>query len=159
MIYSIQCLDAFDVQTLPRVSITKKQDLPSSPGIYIVVGEKIVQYVGRANNLQARWKSHHRLPELKRLQDVFICYLTVDNLVDLPGIESVLIDRLKPALNNREISKDVQREDGASISLTVRLKPSDLEILEKIRQARHYPSRSNALVALIRLCGNQFASF
>ncbi|MBW4534081.1 MAG: hypothetical protein KME09_09090 [Pleurocapsa minor HA4230-MV1] len=56
---------------LPKVSLETKELLPEYSGIYYVVDEnKIVWYVGKAQNIRKRWqgKAHHRIYQLKQLK-------------------------------------------------------------------------------------------
>jgi len=52
----------FDLSKLPYLSLSQRNSLPECPAVYFAVDSKNrVLYVGKAINLLARWKDHHRL--------------------------------------------------------------------------------------------------
>jgi transcriptional regulator with XRE-family HTH domain len=73
-------------------------------GIYIVYRNEEVLYIGKAQNLQQRWKGHHRLQQFKTLgADLRIAWLSLPQ--DRPGhidnYERILIHALSPTLNGK----------------------------------------------------------
>jgi len=58
-----------DVNLLPSVPLPEWRTLPKEPGIYLVLADNgDVMYVGKAQDLSTRWKSHHRTPDLKNAE-------------------------------------------------------------------------------------------
>jgi hypothetical protein len=57
------------IDRLPYVEFLKKERLPESAGIYFVIdGERKIWYVGKAQNLKARWKGHHRADQFQKIR-------------------------------------------------------------------------------------------
>lgn len=98
------------VFNFPQLSIiTAELMLPPSPGLYFVLEHtpnRQIIYIGKANNLQQRWRNHHRTKDLLMLEAVGV-ELT---LAYTPGVvsysesmlyadESFLIQKFKPLLN------------------------------------------------------------
>lgn len=58
----------FDLSKLPSLSLSQRNSLPECPAIYFAIDLKNrVLYVGKAINLLARWKNHHRQEKLNRI--------------------------------------------------------------------------------------------
>lgn len=56
----------FDLSKLPSLDLSQRNILPVCPAVYFAVDSKNrVLYVGKAINLLARWKDHHRLKHIK----------------------------------------------------------------------------------------------
>lgn len=85
---------------IKKMKLSNRANLPSIPAVYWVVSENGQNlYVGSTKNLNVRWKSHHRLKQLKAEGgDCFIHYKHID-ISDLESQEKLYIDRLKPLLN------------------------------------------------------------
>lgn len=131
---------------LPKVSLETKELLPEYSGIYYVVDEnKIVWYVGKAQNIRKRWqgKSHHRIYQLKQLKHKYfdIHYENI-SLSQLDLREKQQIAKYSPYLNNSPVkSKKVHptetllRETIAKISdfaFILGVEPPRREIKEQI---------------------------
>ena len=57
-----------NLSSLPSLSLLNKDQLPHCSAIYFLLDcENRVLYVGKARNLCARWKDHHRFEQLKKL--------------------------------------------------------------------------------------------
>ncbi len=82
----------FDLSKLPSLPLSQRNSLPACPAIYFAVDSKNrVLYVGKAINLVARWKDHHRLEQLKRINrknPIKIAWLTCAH--DLKGLQGGL---------------------------------------------------------------------
>jgi excinuclease UvrABC nuclease subunit len=92
---------------LPKVSLETKELLPEYSGIYYVVDEnKIVWYVGKAQNIRKRWqgKSHHRIYQLKQIKHKYfdIHYENI-SLSQLDLREKQQIAKHSPYLNNSPV--------------------------------------------------------
>lgn len=82
--------------------------MPHQPGVYFVLFEaKTIRlaYLGRADDLCARWAGHHREPELRLLTElglpVEIAWTHAEKSV-LPDLEVMLIQALRPPLNEQQ---------------------------------------------------------
>lgn len=91
-----------DLSTLPSVAFTSKKTLPQCCGIYFVLNEDEILYIGKTVNLLQRWKSHHKLEMIKEFEnsDNFrIAWLEIENQNILEETEIALITHFKPKLN------------------------------------------------------------
>ena len=84
---------------LKSVLIENKDDLPEEPGVYFVIDESNIYYIGMSNNIQRRWYSHHKQSYLNDLSNIKISYLDCLPKHYLKNIESTLINHFKPSLN------------------------------------------------------------
>lgn len=84
---------------LPSVSLETKQCLPRFSGIYFVLENSEVIYIGRSQNLQRRWLNHHKMKEFSaRPAQLKIAWLECDAAI-LATLESTFIELFKPELN------------------------------------------------------------
>jgi len=81
------------------VKIENKDDLPEAAGIYFVIDESKIYYIGMSTNIQKRWYSHHKQSQIDTLSNIKIAYLDCLPKHYLKNIESVLINHFKPSLN------------------------------------------------------------
>ncbi|WP_250124936.1 GIY-YIG nuclease family protein [Chroococcidiopsis sp. CCMEE 29] len=93
-----------DLSKLPSVSLSQKNSLPECSAIYFAVDSKNrVLYVGKATNLLARWKNHHRQEQLSRINrrnKIKIAWLSCSNQLDvLTNTEAYFINFYQPLLN------------------------------------------------------------
>jgi excinuclease UvrABC nuclease subunit len=96
-----------DLSALPSVPLDRLEDLPETPGVYLAVDSSlVVQYIGRTKNLRARWKfkSHHRYSQIATDPKSRVYWLCPANEALLPDLETLLIGRFKPILNNTKIT-------------------------------------------------------
>jgi len=98
----------FDLSKLPYRSLSQRNSLPECPAVYFAVDSKNrVLYVGKAINLLARWKDHHRLEQLSRINrknPVIIAWLSCsNNLKILADTESYFINLYQPLLNRTSV--------------------------------------------------------
>ena len=93
-------VDSCDVINFPCVDLENKDKLPSLPAIYFVLNQaNEIQYIGQSKDLLKRWKSHHKLKDLKNVRQPKIAYL-IFNLPDLLyEVEQALIEYFNPPLN------------------------------------------------------------
>jgi GIY-YIG catalytic domain len=91
---------------LPSVPLAERKQLPSCAAIYFAIdASNRFLYVGKAKNLAARWKNHHRihkLEEINRESSVRIAWQAW-NEEDLGEAERSSIARFQPLLNNTEV--------------------------------------------------------
>ena len=53
------------ISTLPSLAFEHRYDLPPIPAMYFVLSEqREIVYIGETENLNARWKSHHRARQM-----------------------------------------------------------------------------------------------
>lgn len=105
------------ISILPSLEVGKMRIAPMHPGIYFVTshieGNQSILYVGKAQNIRERWKSHHRLPELELLTSVGVNiqvhFLIIPHPIgsdkNLTELESHYIDALSPKLNRKPVTK------------------------------------------------------
>lgn len=90
--------------SLPSVRLSNRKRLPQRPGIYFAIDSQgIVQYIGKSENIYARWKNHHRTGQLEHFDSVKIAYLEFSNLEMLHELERALISWFKPPLNGSKV--------------------------------------------------------
>ncbi len=97
-----------DLSKLPSVSLSQKNSLPECSAIYFAVDSKNrVLYVGKATNLLARWKNHHRQEQLSRINrrnKIKIAWLSCSSQLDiLTNIETYFINFYQPLLNRTSV--------------------------------------------------------
>ena len=97
---------SLDPLQLPSVSLADRKQLPTCSAIYFAIdASNRILYVGKAQNLAARWKSHHRpykLEEIDRESPVRLAWKAW-NKEDLTVAEKSLIRNFQPLLNNTEV--------------------------------------------------------
>ena len=94
-------LRRFDRNLLTRVPMFCLDELPKISGVYIAVNEsKEVFYVGMSSDLHSRCKlaSHQKLPLALEMGAAYLLIASVPR-EQAWFVEQVLIDRLKPSLN------------------------------------------------------------
>lgn len=100
------------------IPLSAKETLPSVPAIYFAVSAKTgLLYIGRAMDLNERWKFHHRLPQLEKYKDVRIAWITslhftIDVLSDL---EATYIKEFIPPLNQSPVKEDFTDTSGRDL--------------------------------------------
>ena len=84
------------------ITIEDRDELPEESGIYFVIDNSNIYYIGMSKNLQQRWYSHHKQAALDSFTNLRIAYLDCLPKHYLKNIESTLIKHFKPRLNIRE---------------------------------------------------------
>ncbi len=100
MIYS------YGISELPCVDFDNLTNLPNVSGIYFVVdSNNIFHYIGQAENLQKRWKNHHRKFQIEQINQKYPVkvFWLVWNKEDLNTAEKYFIERYKPLLNTTKV--------------------------------------------------------
>lgn len=99
-------LSDFDLSKLPSLFWSQKASLPNCPAVYFVVdSENRVLYVGKATNLLARWKDHHRFEQLNKINrkiPLRLAWLEC-SLQKLDATEKLFIENCLPLLNSSSI--------------------------------------------------------
>jgi predicted GIY-YIG superfamily endonuclease len=70
---------------IPNVKVIERSKLPPDPAIYIVfTPDKQLLYIGKADNLQKRWNSHHKYQHFMETSlDCRIGYFTLNSVEDI----------------------------------------------------------------------------
>lgn len=118
-----------DVTTLPSVGVADARLLPECPGIYFVILDGEVIYVGKSKNLNARWKSHHRLYQARDI-GATIAYLSVPEK-DLAETEESLIEIFLPRWNLH----GRKSENSKTRTLHTRLRQSTWDKLTELAES------------------------
>lgn len=127
-------------QNWPSLPFLERDQLPSEPGIYVVVdSENFVWYVGKASNLQNRWigRGHHRYPQLvrsnKKLQHQI--YWKSVSLLQLDEAENFYIEKFEPELNGLKVKTYL---------------PKESQVHREIKRLLKVLNKSNSLYSTIR---------
>lgn len=123
----------FDLSKLPSLSLLQRDSLPANPAVYFAVdSENRVLYVEQATNLLARWKNHHRIEQLNRINRRnpikiawFICPSELKVLVNT---ETHFIKFYQPLLNRTPVPAKKITPTELVLQQTLR-KLVDLEVV------------------------------
>lgn len=122
--------------TLASVALENKKQLPEKSGVYFVLDDaKNIYYIGKASNLQAAWKNHHRYSQLKDKKGVKIAFLERTLTPSLSETVDSLIVQFRPKLNftaKPQKSKKEVKEKSETYNLTIKLTPDDRQKLIEI---------------------------
>jgi len=91
---------------LPSIPLSERKQLPECAAIYFAIdANNRVLYIGKAKNLVARWRNHHRIHKLEEIDQEFPVRLAWQawNEENLGEAEKGLIKRFQPLLNNTEV--------------------------------------------------------
>ncbi|MFQ4140262.1 GIY-YIG nuclease family protein [Nodosilinea sp. PGN35] len=95
-----------DPLKLPSLPLSGRRNLPHCTAIYLAIdAQDRILYIGKARNLAARWKNHHRLYNLEELDKNSPVRLAWQSWSedDLSEAEKALIENFHPLLNNTKI--------------------------------------------------------
>lgn len=88
------------VRALPSVSYEMRCQLPDEPGVYFLLVDGELAYIGESHcSLRIRWRNHHR-SDLRRFGELRIAYICCDEGPACTA-ELYLIDTFNPPYNNR----------------------------------------------------------
>jgi excinuclease UvrABC nuclease subunit len=118
-----------DITSLPRLPISERKNLPSLKGLYFVLGDGEIVYIGMTANFNKRFAQHHRLKSFITTKDVKIAWLQTDS-EDLFSLEKEAISFFNPKLNGKRTATD----DESGTYLTVKL-PADLRREARLKSA------------------------
>lgn len=81
-----------------------RSKLPEISGIYFIISNNTIRYIGCSANLKKRFHSvsHHRHEIFSDLDNPIIHWIAVDNS-ELKDLESVLVETIKPEINNKQL--------------------------------------------------------
>lgn len=103
---------------LPFVAFTERDKLPSICGVYFVMADRQLLYVGSAKDIRARWKRHHQAGAAAKAGATKIAWMQV-RLRDLWTIEKTAIIERKPPLNRQRLERGYQRTDKSIIEYAI----------------------------------------
>ncbi|PSB28676.1 GIY-YIG nuclease family protein [Chlorogloea sp. CCALA 695] len=85
---------------LPSLPLESRRNLPEKSALYFVFDEDDeFLYIGKTVNLVKRWQGHHRLEELKQLDNnVRIAWMECDSVI-MDSSETTFITHFQPLLN------------------------------------------------------------
>lgn len=91
---------SIEIFKLPYVTLKNKDKLPKNTGVYFVSSGKVLLYIGMTtNDLNVRWATHHRIPQLQQFKDVVIHYYLCSESIALE-LEEFLIKLYPQVLLN-----------------------------------------------------------
>lgn len=98
----------FDLSKLPSVHLSQLDSLPDCPAVYFAIdSENRVLYVGKAINLLARWKDHHRFEQLNKIDrknSIKLAWMVCANEPELLAkTEIYFIEFYQPLLNKTPV--------------------------------------------------------
>lgn len=133
------------ISDLPQLCIQKKAHLPTVSGIYFVLEEETVLYIGIATNLRERWVQHHRYEELVNKHPTAKIYFQQLEEKSLKDKEAAMINVFKPIYN-----KVLLNEETKSVaSKKVTLKAPTVRLVEMEAKRLNLPPFPNALDYII----------
>ena len=113
--------------------VINRRDLPYVPGVYIIVSSNnSILYIGETNNLNQRFRNHHKSYEIPNYDKCKVAFIKRE-LRELVSLETELITKLKPLYNvqltnnntfnkqNAIIMKEINRDDLYSSSECIEL--------------------------------------
>lgn len=94
-------IDDLNIADLPSMPLSERAAFPKCAAIYFAVtpsNEPL--YIGLTQNLDVRWKDHHKLGALNALPSVRVAWLELEGCAHMfLHLESSLIKRFQPRLN------------------------------------------------------------
>ena len=136
-----------DLSALPSLPLSDRKQFPAIPCIYFAMSSGRVQYVGRSENLKARWYGHHKLKELSK--DSNIAWLEVSNYELLPAIEAALIQWFEPPLNRGFAFSECSSANKVTMKVVKTIGVEVSGLGERIKKARTSDSRSLTQLAAL----------
>lgn len=144
--------ETLKILCLPWMPMNEKSAFPRRRGIYFAVDENnVIQYIGKAENIKARWQNHEKCRELKKLGTIKVFYLFIsDDKLSLIDIEEKFISYYKPPFNIIEPKSpkvDVKKQPMKMVRTTAVDIP---DLSEKIKKAR-YAAKAKG-ISLSKIC-------
>lgn len=98
------------ISLFPSLAFEHRTDLPPIPAVYFVLNEQRgVMYIGATENLRARWKSHHRAPQMN-VGSYRIHWMEMGDADQRLAMERQAIDYFRPLWNRTEVpTNDMKR--------------------------------------------------
>lgn len=114
MLNSIQQLaNSIIITDLPSVLLKDRNNLPDTPGVYFIESRNSILYVGMSeNSLHQRFVQHHRTHQIEsQFVDPKIYFYTASE-DSVRELESALIQRFNPLLQNTKVVPYTREEIG-----------------------------------------------
>lgn len=86
----------------PKISPIDIKDLPSISGVYFVIRDTQVIYIGKSRNINQRWCKYPHHIESRMSESDFITFIGV-HITDLNLAEQLLIEYYEPILNRQYV--------------------------------------------------------
>lgn len=93
-------IEEINIQLLPSVSLENRNDLPQTFGVYFVVSNAEILYVGASANVRSRWVGHNKIKELAEFTNVKIAWVELTNSTDVIELERRAIEFYSPRMNS-----------------------------------------------------------
>lgn len=149
-----------DVLSLTWLPLAQRQDLPNVSGIYFVLENERVIYIGLSKtSILRRWWTHNKVQELNaRTGEIKIAWLECRAISLLPAIETAMLLRFRPELNQKMGTRivPVGRRDPISNCgehlqrKYVSLRNSDWDLVEEVADKLKL-DHDTALMWIVRL--------
>lgn len=88
-----------DVRLLPSISVIEREILPDIPAVYFAWCEQGVVYIGEAQNLNIRWRTHHKFHEINEMDGCRISWIQIESKKRRIPLEAKLINEFRPVFN------------------------------------------------------------
>lgn len=142
--YNRSILQRYTMQTvnplaLPWTPLKWKNALPGCCGIYFVLSEGKVIYIGRSKSISRRWLNHHRYEMIAAYPDVRIAWMEVSDEFLLREIENALIQYFDPPLNQKMPIGDGVKRHLREHRVEVRLNDLEMEKLRAYSESKGQP--------------------
>lgn len=125
------------------VDIQETRMLPNGSGLYAVMQNNWIVYIGRAADFNSRWRHHHKLRQFRQLSgNVRIAYIETSQ-AQAHELEPRLIAKLKPEYNNTPNTLG-SRKVAASLNYN---NPRDAFILDNLPKTGRSRIIKKALIA------------
>lgn len=101
-------IDDFNLNNLPAVSLRETDKLPTVAGIYFAIDSRDrLWYIGKAQNINQRWKNHHRYHQLEKINrktSIILKWYECHNDENiLTQLENYFIEAYHPELNQTKV--------------------------------------------------------
>ena len=100
-------VSAINLSCWNKLLLEDRNQLPEASGIYAILSEGNVYYVGKSVNIKSRWSGsgHHRVCDCRSLVNPYLYYCEFPKHM-LNELEQVAIFELSPLWNGRVVSRD-----------------------------------------------------
>lgn len=148
-----------DVLSLSWLPLARRQELPNVPGIYFVLENERVIYIGLSKtSLLRRWWTHNKIQELNaRAGEIRIAWLECRALGLLPVIESAMLLRFQPELNVKMGTRivpvggiDSVRNSSDLLRKSIFMRNMDWDLVEEVADKLKL-DHNTALMWIVRL--------
>lgn len=164
--------EMINLATLPSLPLSRRSCLPEEPGVYFVVQQTRIRYIGQTQSLKTRWAQHHRLEQYLKEDDMVIAWLPLSKTLTRSAIERACINYFTPLDNGKRLPRQamalpprhydsrynttVNKKETVYIKTENRLTFEKLNTLGKrLRLCRHaHGLRAMALASMVDITPN-----